>query len=374
MDRVDALVIGAGVIGLATGRALALRGREVIVLEKERTVGTGVSSRNSEVIHAGLYYPTGSLKAQLCVAGREQLYAFCEKRGVGVWRCGKLVVATRNEELEALTSLAARARANGAPVEELSAEQARRLEPELRCVAALLSPTTGIVDSHGLMRALRGDLEQAGGTVALGSRVSEVEPTPGGLRVCIVDSATGVLQGEVLASAVVNATGLHAIPLARRIVGLSPKYLPRPHYAKGTYFTLSSPSPFSRLIYPLPPPGSLGIHLTLDLGRRARFGPDLEWLSEEDPDRLDYTVDLARAEPCYEEVRRYWPGLPDGALQPGYSGVRPKIHGPGEALPDFRVDGPEEHGISGLINLFGIESPGLTASLALGELVAKRLA
>jgi L-2-hydroxyglutarate oxidase LhgO len=373
MDHVDTLVIGAGMVGLAVGRALALRGRQVIVLDRERRIGAGISSRNSEVIHAGLYYPTGSLKARLCVEGRERLYAYCEARGVGFWRCGKLVVATRPEELPALASLAARARANGAPVEELSAEQARRLEPALRCIAALLSPTTGILDSHGFLAALRGDLERAGGAVALASRVSELEPTSGGLRVRVVDPESDAIQGDVLAGSVVNAAGLHAIPLARRIAGLPPERLPRARHAKGTYFTLVGPSPFCRLIYPIPPPGSLGTHLTLDLGRQARFGPDLEWLPEEDPDRLDYGVDPARAAPCYEEVRRYWPGLPEGALQPGYSGVRPKIHGPGEPAADFRVDGPEEHGVAGLINLFGIESPGLTASLALAEYVAEYL-
>lgn len=406
MDRVDALVIGAGVVGLAVGRALALRGREVIVLEKERAIGTGISSRNSEVIHAGIYYPPGSLKARLCVEGRELLYAYCERHGVGHRACGKLVVATEESQRPALAAIAGKAQANGAPVEELTATQAQRLEPALRCVAALHSPTTGIVDSHGLMSALRGDLERLGGAVALGSRVHRIVPTREGLRVQTVDGsgtplarvlasgtpheafasgtpheafasgtphevlASGTPQAEVLASVVINAAGLHAIAVAQRCEGLAPRCIPRAHFAKGNYFSLAGPAPFTRLIYPVPPASSLGTHLTLDLGGQARFGPDIEWLAVHDPEAIDYTVDPARAAPCYEDVRRYWPALPDGALLPGYSGVRPKIHGPGEPMPDWRIDGPEAHGIAGLVNLFGIESPGLTACLAVGEYVA----
>ena len=372
MDRVDVVVIGAGAVGLAVARAAARRGREVVVLEKERAIGTGVSSRNSEVIHAGLYYPTGSLKAQLCVAGREALYAYCEARGVQHRRCGKLVVATEEEQRGALASIAARARANGVPVEELSAAEALRLEPALRCVAALHSPTTGILDSHGLMSALRGDLEASGGAVALESSVAEIEPTSGGLLVRTTTPA-GAPQGEVLAGAVINAAGLHAVQVARRCRGLPPGRLPTPRYAKGNYFSLAGPAPFHRLIYPVPPAHSLGTHLTLDLAGQARFGPDIEWLSVQHPDEIDYAVDPARAAPCYDDVRRYWPGLPDGALEPAYSGVRPKIHGPGEPLPDWRIDGPEQHGVPGLIHLFGVESPGLTACLALGERVAAAL-
>jgi L-2-hydroxyglutarate oxidase LhgO len=388
MDRVDALVIGAGVVGLAVGRALALQGREVVVLEKERAIGTGISSRNSEVIHAGIYYPPGSLKARLCVEGRGLLYAYCERQGVGHRACGKLVVATEESQRPALAAIAAKAQANGAPVEALTATQARHLEPALRCVAALHSPTTGIVDSHGLMSALRGDLERLGGAVALGSRVHRIVPTREGLRVQTIDGsetpremlasgtpremlASGTPQAEVLASVVINAAGLHAIAVAQRCEGLAARCIPRAHFAKGNYFSLAGPAPFTRLIYPVPPASSLGTHLTLDLGGQARFGPDIEWLTVHDPESIDYTVDPARAAPCYEDVRRYWPALPDGALLPGYSGVRPKIHGPGEPMPDWRIDGPEAHGIPGLVNLFGIESPGLTACLAVGDYVAR---
>ncbi|MCU0657493.1 MAG: NAD(P)/FAD-dependent oxidoreductase [Polyangiaceae bacterium] len=370
MERLDVLVIGAGAVGLAVGRALALRGREVVVLEKERAIGTGVSSRNSEVIHAGLYYPHGSLKARLCVAGREELYRYCEQRGVGHRRCGKLVVATEDAERPALAAVAARARANGVPVDELTAAQATALEPALRCVAALHSPTTGIVDSHGLMQALRADLEQAGGAVALTSRVERIKVTQDGLQVLSVDPGSEQ-STEVLARAVVNAAGLHAVAIAHRVEGAPSAYLlPRASFAKGNYFSLEGASPFSRLIYPVPLAHALGTHLTLDLAGQARFGPDIEWLTTDDPDAIDYTVNPARAAPCYSDVRRYWPGLPEGALQPGYSGVRPKIHGPGEPLPDWRIDGPQHHGIPGLVHLLGIESPGLTACLALGAHVA----
>jgi len=369
MDQVEAVVIGAGAVGLAVARALAQAGREVIVLEAQTAIGQGVSSRNSEVIHAGLYYAPGSLKARLCVRGKELLYALCASHGVDHRRCGKLVVACDEAQATALRALQQRAQANGVPVQWLDAAQARALEPELACVAALLSPTTGIVDSHGLMLALQGDLERAGGMVALGSAVESA--------VLGVAGAAHVLRladgSELAARIVVNAAALHACALARRFVGLDARHVPQPFYAKGSYFMLSGRAPFSRLIYPAPADAWLGVHLTLDLGGQARFGPDLQWLDVSSPEQIDYAVDPARAQGFYAEVRRYWPGLPDGALQPGYSGVRPKIHGPQQPAPDFRIDGPATHGVAGLVNLFGIESPGLTSCLAIAEEVVARL-
>lgn len=369
MDRVEAVVIGAGAVGLAVARALAQAGHEVIVLEAQTAIGQGVSSRNSEVIHAGLYYAPGSLKARLCVRGKELLYALCASHGVDHRRCGKLVVACDEAQAAALRALQQRAQANGVPVQWLDAAQARALEPELACVAALLSPTTGIVDSHGLMLALQGDLERAGGMVALGSAVESAVLGAAG-AVHVLRLADG---SELAARIVVNAAALHACALARRFEGLDARHVPQPFYAKGSYFMLSGRAPFSRLIYPAPADAWLGVHLTLDLGGQARFGPDLQWLDVSSPEQIDYAVDPARAQGFYAEVRRYWPGLPDGALQPGYSGVRPKIHGPQQPAPDFRIDGPAAHGVAGLVNLFGIESPGLTSCLAIAEEVVARL-
>lgn len=365
MDRVDAIVVGAGAVGLAVGRALAQAGLETIVAEAQPAVGQGVSSRNSEVIHAGLYYTPGSWKARLCVRGKELLYALCASHGVDFRNCGKLVVANGDEEAAALRRLQDRALANGVPVEWLDAAQARALEPELRCTAALSSPTTGIVDSHGFMLALQGDLEKAGGMVALGSAVDSAVLGRGGQ-----DHVLRLADGSELASGVlVNAASLHACALARRFQGLAPQHVPRESFAKGNYYALAGKAPFSRLIYPAPADAWLGVHLTLDLGGQAKFGPDLQWLDVGDPSQIDYAVDPARAQSFYAEVRRYWPGLPDGALAPSYSGVRPKIHGPHEPAPDFRLDGPERHGVPRLVNLFGIESPGLTSALAIAEQV-----
>lgn len=370
MEQVDVVVVGAGVVGLAVARALARAGREVLVLEGETAIGTGVSSRNSEVIHAGLYYTPGSLKARLCVRGRELLYDFCDSHGVAHRRCGKLVVATEEAQLHGLRSVAERAAANGVPVEWLDGEQARALEPALRCTAALLSPTTGIVDSHGLMLALQGDLERAGGAVALASRVTRGAVAGDGLQLEVqADGERMVLSART----VVNAAGLHACALASAIDGLDPRHVPTARFAKGSYFSLAGKAPFSRLIYPAPQDAWLGVHLTLDLGGQAKFGPDLQWLDVPDAQAIDYAVDATRADGFYAEVRRYWPALPDGALVPSYSGVRPKIHGPGEAAPDFRIDGPAVHGVAGLVNLFGIESPGLTSSLAIAETVLEVL-
>ena len=369
MDRVDAVVIGAGVIGLAVGRALARSGLETIVLERETGIGSGTSSRNSEVIHAGLYYPVGSLKARLCVRGRQRLYPYCESHGVAHRNCGKLLVASgaRHAQLDAIE---AQAHANGVDdLRRLSAAEARALEPELACTAALLSPSTGIVDSHGLMLAYQGDLEQAGGMLAL---CSPLQAARLGADEHVLQVA-GQSPMELGTRIVVNSAGLWAPGLAARCEGLSPCHVPAAHHAKGNYFALAGRSPFSRLIYPLPEQAGLGVHLTLDLAGQARFGPDVQWLSDGSPDELDYRVDPARGEAFYDAIRSYWPALPDGALQPAYSGVRPKLHGPGEPAGDFVLQGPAEHGVVGLVNLFGIESPGLTASLAIADEVLLRL-
>jgi L-2-hydroxyglutarate oxidase LhgO len=366
MDKVDAIVVGAGAVGLAVGRALAQAGLETIVAEGQTGIGQGVSSRNSEVIHAGLYYAPGSLKARLCVRGKQLLYELCGNHGVDHRRCGKLVVANNDAEASALRSLQERAVANGVPVQWLEGQQAQAMEPALRCVAALLSPTTGIVDSHGFMLALQGDLERAGGVVALGSAVAGAVLGRAGEphRVRFADGT------ELATRTLVNSASLHACALARRFEGLAPQFVPQEYFAKGNYYALAGKAPFTHLIYPAPADAWLGVHLTLDLGGQAKFGPDLEWLDIPRPEDIDYTVNPQRSQSFYAEVRRYWPQLPDGALQPSYSGVRPKIHGPGELAPDFRIDGPRLHGVPGLVNLFGIESPGLTSALALAEHVA----
>ena len=370
MDRVDAVVIGAGAVGLAVGRALAQAGRETIVAETQPGIGQGVSSRNSEVIHAGLYYTPGSLKARLSVRGKELLYALCASHGVEHRRCGKLTVANSEAEVQALRVLQDRAAANGVPVDWLTQEQASAVEPALRCIAALHSPTTGIVDSHGFMLALQGDLERAGGMVALGTEAVSARMAARAGEAHVLRFADG---SELAADIVVNSASLHACALARRFEGLDARFVPREWFAKGNYYALSGRAPFKHLIYPAPGDAHLGTHLTLDLGGQAKFGPDIEWLDVQSPDRIDWRVDPARADGFYAEVRRYWPGLPDGALAPSYSGVRPKIHGPHEKAADFRIDGPALHGIPGLVNLFGIESPGLTSALAIAELTAALL-
>lgn len=369
MDQVDVLVIGAGVVGLAVARALAMSGREVLVLEREAGIGMGTSSRNSEVIHAGIYYPTGSLKAQLCVRGRELLYAYCSARGIAHRRCGKLIVAHTPSQVAGLPGILSKARANGVDdLVQLTAAEAQALEEHLQCAAALLSPSTGIVDSHGLMLALQGDLENAGGMVVCHTAVEEVVSTDGRF---VVRTADGT---ELTAATVVNAAGLDACALARRTSGLDSVHVPRPWYAKGNYFTLAAGrSPFGRLVYPAPEPAQhlagLGVHLTIDLGGQAKFGPDVQWTD----DPMGLVVDPARGDAFYAEVRKYWPELPDGALLPGYAGMRPKISGPDEPAADFRIDGPAVHGLTGLVNLFGIESPGLTSSLAIAERVERLL-
>lgn len=364
MDEFDCAVIGAGVVGLAVARALAFQGREVIVLEAEGAIGTGTSSRNSEVIHAGIYYPQGSLKARLCVEGKQMLYDYAGQRGLPHRRCGKLIVATSQAQVGQLDAIMAKARANGVDdLVLLTREQARAMEPQLECHAALHSPSTGIVDSHALMLSLQGDLENAGGTVALKSGVERAECVGGAVVLSAQDGT------ELRCRTVVNAAGLAAPALARRFQGLSANAVPSAYFAKGNYFTLAGRAPFSRLIYPVPEPAGLGVHLTLDLGGQAKFGPDVQWVASPD----DLVVDPARGDGFYAEVRKYWPALPDGALIPGYAGIRPKISGPDEAAADFRIEGPASHGVPGLVNLFGIESPGLTSSLAIGRHVAELL-
>jgi L-2-hydroxyglutarate oxidase LhgO len=367
------------VVGLAVARALAQAGREVVVLEAAEGIGTETSSRNSEVIHAGIYYPKGSLKARLCVQGKQALYAYCAERGVPHRRCGKLIVATEAAQLATLADIRAKAAANGvSDLTPLSRQEAQALEPEIECVGALLSPSTGIIDSHAFMLALQGDAERAGAVFAFHSRVARARVVDGGFEIEVqtltepaepapAAGAAGSADGSTTtwhARTLINAAGLHAPDVAARIEGLDARHVPRAHYARGHYFTLSGRPRFQRLIYPVPQPGGLGVHLTLDLQGQARFGPDVQWV-----DSIDYTVDPRRADAFYAEVRRYWPALPDGALQPGYAGIRPKLAGPEAPNLDFRIDGPAQHGVPGLVNLLGIESPGLTASLAIGDVV-----
>lgn len=363
MDKVDCVVIGAGVVGLAVAREMAMAGREVVILEAERAIGTGTSSRNSEVIHGGIYYPPGSRKATLCVEGKHRLYEFCASHGVEHRRCGKLIVATTDHQVDELEAIAANARASGVDdLQWLTADEVSRREPALRTFGALLSPSTGIVDSHGLMLALQGDAENAGAMLAFDARV--VGARVGGIHGIELDVETGGMRSTLLANTVVNSAGLCAVDIARTFDGLAPEHIPLRYFAKGSYFSCAQRAPFTHLIYPVPEPGGLGVHLTLDLAGQARFGPNVEWVSE-----IDYTVDPSDGDGFYAAVRRYWPGLADNTLQPGYAGIRPKISGPGEPAADFRIDGPEVHGVAGLVNLFGIESPGLTASLAIAEAV-----
>jgi L-2-hydroxyglutarate oxidase LhgO len=364
MDQVECVVIGAGVVGLAVARALALAGREVMLLESSSAIGTGTSSRNSEVIHAGIYYAPGSLKARLCVLGKAMLYDYCAERGIGHRRCGKLLVATAPEQLPALQDMMKKAGRNGVnDLVLLSGAQARALEPQLTCEAAVYSPSTGIVDSHGLMLALQGDVENAGGIVVLNSPLARAEYAQEAINLVTMDGT------QLQAKTVVNAAGLQAPALAARFKGLDPRHVPRAWFAKGNYFTLAGRAPFRHLIYPLPQAAGLGVHLTLDLGGQAKFGPDVQWVDSPD----DLVVDPARGHAFYAEVRKYWPALEDGVLIPGYAGIRPKIHGPDEAAGDFLIQGPADHGVSGLVNLFGIESPGLTSALAIGDWVTDLL-
>ncbi|OLF73016.1 FAD-dependent oxidoreductase [Maricaulis sp. W15] len=362
----DAIIVGAGAVGLATARAFARRGHETIVLEAATKIGQGISSRNSEVIHGGLYYPTGSLKARLCVAGRLMLYAFLAHHHLPHEKCGKLVVATEPHEIERLDAILDQAKANQVGgMRRLSGAEARALEPELRAEAALLSEESGVMDAHAYMDALAGEIAGHGGAIAVNTPFAGATPLKGG---GFVVRTGGEHATEVTTRYLVIAAGLGAQAAAAMIETMPAERIPPLHYGKGVYFTLSGKAPFSRLVYPLPIPGALGTHYRRDLGGQARFGPDLAFVEAE-----DYTVDPARAEAFYATARRFWPSLPDGGLMPDYAGIRPKLHGPGEPQPDFRMDGPESHGVAGLMALFGIESPGLTASLAIGETVAEHL-
>jgi L-2-hydroxyglutarate oxidase LhgO len=366
VEKVDAVVVGAGVVGLAVARALALAGREVVILEAEDAIGTHTSSRNSEVIHAGIYYPKGSLKARACVEGKRLLYEYCESHGVPFRNCGKLIVATDQSQLGELEAIKAKAHANGVTdVDFVSKQKIHEWEPELSFVAGLHSPSTGIIDSHALMLAYLGDAESRGAALALKSPIIGGEIVGDGI---VVHSNEMTLKTRVL----VNSAGLRAPSVAKTIEGMKKQLIPGEFYAKGNYYSLARKSPFSRLVYPVPEPGGLGVHVTLDLAGQARFGPDVEWV-----DRIglkeDYAVDPRRAERFYAAIRRYWPALPDGALLPGYAGIRPKTAGPDAPAPDFEIQGPAKHGVPGLVHLFGIESPGLTASLALAGMVLKEV-
>lgn len=369
MIELDGLVIGAGVVGLAVARALAREGREVIVVEAEPCIGSGISSRSSEVIHAGLYYAPGSRKARWCVEGRERLYAYCAERGIAHRRCGKLIVATRPEQVAELQRLQARAAACG--VEDLrfvESGERRRLEPALRADAALLSPSTGIVDSHALMLALLGEAEDHGARLVLRTPVLGGRCDARGLELRLGGDDTAVR-----ARVVVNAAGLGALALLSTLADWPGPPPPAAHRCKGSYFGYAGRPVFSRLVYPVPEAAGLGVHVTLDLAGRMRFGPDVEWLPDGETSAADLRVDPRRAEPFYAAIRRYWPGLPDGSLQPDYAGIRPKLQAAGEPARDFELQGPEVHRVPGLWNLLGIESPGLTAALAIGEAVAAEL-
>ncbi len=367
IDEIEAVVIGAGAVGLACARALAMRGLDVAVLERHDAIGTEISARNSEVIHAGIYYPAGSLRAKLCVDGRMQLNDYLLSHHIPHRHCGKLIVASDEAQLAALEDIAARARANGVDdITELTGADAMRAEPALKAVAALASPSTGILDAHAYMLALRGDTEDHGGAIAFGSALTRAEKVTGGFMLTVGDMK---LKCRIL----INSAGLNAVAVARRIEGLDAAHVPQEFFAKGNYFTLTGKAPFSRLIYPVPEAAGLGVHLTLDMGGQARFGPDVEWITPDTADTIDYKVDAARGDRFYDAIRRYWPALKDGALQPAYAGVRPKIHSAHEAAADFVISGPETHGLDGLVNLFGIESPGLTSSLAIADMVAQKV-
>jgi L-2-hydroxyglutarate oxidase LhgO len=362
MERLDAVVIGAGVVGLAVARALALAGREVVILESEDAIGTHTSSRNSEVIHAGIYYPKGSLKARSCIAGKELLYEYCVSHGVPHRRSGKLIVATDEKQFDELKAIQAKAHANGVTdVVWMNRAQALALEPELHCVAALYSPSTGIIDSHALMLAYLGDAETKGAMLALKSSFSSAKVADGGFVLTVGDET-------VKTKTLINSAGLRAPSIAKAIQGYPSEKAPGEFYAKGNYYSLNRRNPFSRLVYPVPEPGGLGVHVTLDLAGQARFGPDVEWV-----DKIGYDVDPRRADRFYAAIRRYWPGLPDASLSPGYAGIRPKTAGPKEPAPDFEIQGPLKHGVPGLVHLFGIESPGLTSSLALAAMVLEEV-
>ena len=366
MSDIDCLVIGAGVVGLAVARELALAGREVVITEATEGIGTQTSARNSEVIHAGIYYPPGSLKARVCVAGRSKLYRYLQERGLPHKACGKLIVATSEAQKPALETIMKRAKASGVDtLRWLSGAEARAMEPEVRCEIALISPETGVVDSHALMLSLLGECEAAGGSLALNTPITGWRREANGFSVDFGgdDPATYSVR------TVVNSAGHGAPKLLGLLHGFPPEHVPVQHYAKGNYFALMGKQPFSHLVYPVPEAAGLGIHATIDMGGRVKFGPDVEWVESDQ----DLVVDPARAEKFYAAIRTYWPGLADGALVADYAGIRPKLHGPSEPMPDFRIDGPEVHGVAELVNLLGIESPGLTSSLAIAEMVREKL-
>lgn len=366
MSDIDCLVIGAGVVGLAVARELALAGREVVIAEAADGIGTQTSARNSEVIHAGIYYPPGSLKARVCVEGRKRLYAYLQERGLPHKACGKLIVATSESQKPALETIMARARASGVDtLRWLSGAEAKAMEPEVRCEIALLSPETGVVDSHALMLSLLGECEAAGGSLALNTPITGWRRDGDGF---LVDFG-GDDPASYTVRMAVNAAGHGAPRLLGLLEGFPAAHVPAQHYAKGNYFALTGRQPFSHLVYPVPEAAGLGIHATIDMGGRVKFGPDVEWVQSDQ----DLIVDPARAERFYAAIRTYWPALPDGALVADYAGIRPKLHGPTEPMPDFRIDGPVVHGVPGLVNLLGIESPGLTSSLAIAALVAEAL-
>lgn len=367
MSDIDCLVIGAGVVGLAVARELALAGREVVIVEATEGIGTQTSARNSEVIHAGIYYPPGSLKARVCVAGRSKLYRYLQERGLPHKACGKLIVATSGAQKPALETIMARAKASGVDtLRWLSGSEAKAMEPEVRCEIALISPETGVVDSHALMLSLLGECEAAGGSLALNTPITGWRREAEGFSV----DFGGAEPATYSVQTVVNSAGHGAPKLLGLLDGFPPEHVPVQHYAKGNYFALTGKQPFSHLVYPVPEAAGLGIHATIDMGGRVKFGPDVEWVESDQ----DLVVDPARADKFYAAIRTYWPGLADGALVADYAGIRPKLHGPSEPMPDFRIDGPEVHGVAELVNLLGIESPGLTSSLAIAEMVREKLA
>ncbi len=366
MADIDCLVIGAGVVGLAVARELALAGREVVIAEAAEGIGTQTSARNSEVIHAGIYYPPGSLKAQVCVEGRRLLYRYLTERGLPHRACGKLIVATSASQRPVLETIAARASASGVDtLRFVDAAEARAMEPEVVCELALLSPDTGVLDSHALMLSLLGECEGAGGSLALNTPIVGWRREADGFSV----DFGGADPASYTVRSIVNAAGHGAPRLLAKLDGFPSEHVPRQYFAKGNYFSLLGRQPFSRLIYPVPEAAGLGIHATLDMAGRVKFGPDVEWVEHDQ----DLVVDPVRVERFYAAIRTYWPGLKDGALVADYAGIRPKLHGPTEPMPDFRIDGAEVHGVPGLVNLLGIESPGLTSSLAIAGLALKRL-
>jgi L-2-hydroxyglutarate oxidase LhgO len=368
MDRVDCVVIGAGVIGLAVAREMALQGRETILLERESAFGTISSARNSEVIHAGIYYPKDSLKAKLCVEGNRMLYEYCRTHHVATQPYGKLIVASDESQLDDLQAILYKAQQNNVPeIKMITGEQAKSMEPELSCSAAVLSASTGIVDSHGFMLSLLGGFEDAGGMIAYQSPLISAKPLGANAQDGFELEIGGTDGMKIQTKLLINCAGMSAPAIAKKIEGLAKEQIPKAYFAKGNYFSLSGKSPFKHLIYPIPEPGGLGVHLTLDMGGQAKFGPDVEWLEIDEENQIDYTVNPKRGEGFYEAVRKYWPGLKDNALQPDYSGVRAKIVPPNAPAGDFCFNTPRDHGLEGLFNLYGFESPGLTSSLAIAK-------